>query len=103
MEYYEERRIAAGLGKDKLVGKLPLKGRRKTCSIRVALYYDPDYAPVTRVWVADPDPRYGAQWLKKLPTSTSLEIRPSRWFNMRHAEWRKAVEQFRFEKRGFFG
>eukprot|EP00959_Pyramimonas_sp_CCMP1952_P226489 4735545-Pyramimonas_sp.AAC.1 len=28
---------------------------------------------------------------------------PLRWFNMSHAEQRKAVEQFRFEKRGFLG
>eukprot|EP00959_Pyramimonas_sp_CCMP1952_P378209 7922775-Pyramimonas_sp.AAC.1 len=40
MEYYEDRRIVAGLGKDELIEKLPLKGRRKTCSIRVALHYD---------------------------------------------------------------
>eukprot|EP00959_Pyramimonas_sp_CCMP1952_P126009 2634907-Pyramimonas_sp.AAC.1 len=90
LEYCEDRRIVAGLGKDELTGKLPLKGRRKPFSIRVVLYDDPDYAPVTRVWVTDPDARYGAQWLKKVPRSTSPGIRPWRWFNMSHAERRKA-------------
>eukprot|EP00959_Pyramimonas_sp_CCMP1952_P379126 7941431-Pyramimonas_sp.AAC.1 len=60
MEYYEDRRVVVGLGKAELTEKLPLKGRRETCSIRVVLYDDPDYAPVTRVWVADPDPLHGA-------------------------------------------
>eukprot|EP00959_Pyramimonas_sp_CCMP1952_P409033 8571994-Pyramimonas_sp.AAC.1 len=65
--------------------------------------YDLDYVPVTRVWVTGPDPRYGAQWLKRLFSSTNPGTHPSRWFNVGHAEQRKAVEQFRLEKRGFFG
>eukprot|EP00959_Pyramimonas_sp_CCMP1952_P416114 8718272-Pyramimonas_sp.AAC.1 len=55
-EYYEDERIVAGLSNEELTGKVPLKGRRKTCSIRVVLYYDPDYAPVARVRFADADP-----------------------------------------------
>eukprot|EP00959_Pyramimonas_sp_CCMP1952_P136885 2864188-Pyramimonas_sp.AAC.1 len=27
-------------------------------------YYDLGYVPMTRVWVADPDPKHSAQWLK---------------------------------------
>eukprot|EP00959_Pyramimonas_sp_CCMP1952_P362771 7596936-Pyramimonas_sp.AAC.1 len=99
MEYYEDRRIVAGLSQEELTGKLPPKGRRNICSIRAVLYYDPDYAPVTRVWVTDPDPRYGAQWLEKLPSSAHPGRRPNRRFNMSHAERRRAVEQFRLEKR----
>eukprot|EP00959_Pyramimonas_sp_CCMP1952_P229520 4798811-Pyramimonas_sp.AAC.1 len=34
MEYYEVKRVA-GLNKEELTGKLPLKGRRTTCSIRI--------------------------------------------------------------------
>eukprot|EP00959_Pyramimonas_sp_CCMP1952_P400323 8387816-Pyramimonas_sp.AAC.1 len=56
MEYSEDRRIVAGLTKDELIQELPLTGRRKACSIRVVRYYDADYAPITRVWVTDPDP-----------------------------------------------
>ena len=71
MEYFEDRRIVVGLTKEELTQKLPLTGRRKTCSIRAILYYDPDYVPITRVWVTDPNPAYGAQWLKKIPDSTT--------------------------------
>merc|ERR1712113_965929 len=51
MEYFEDRRVVVGWTKDELTQKLPLTGRRKTCSVRVVLYYDPEYVPVTRVWV----------------------------------------------------
>eukprot|EP00959_Pyramimonas_sp_CCMP1952_P418728 8771667-Pyramimonas_sp.AAC.1 len=44
MESFEDRRA-----KDEITEKLPLRGRRKTCSIRVVLYYDPEYVPVARV------------------------------------------------------
>eukprot|EP00959_Pyramimonas_sp_CCMP1952_P358000 7495745-Pyramimonas_sp.AAC.1 len=50
MEYFEDRRVVVGLTKEELTQKLPLTGRRKTCSIRVVPYYDPDYVPVTRAW-----------------------------------------------------
>eukprot|EP00959_Pyramimonas_sp_CCMP1952_P094635 1979581-Pyramimonas_sp.AAC.1 len=82
MEYFEDRRIVVGLTTEELAQQLPLTGRRKTCSIRVVLYYDPDYVPVTRAWVTDPDPKHGAKWLKKLPESTNPGIHPGRWFNM---------------------
>eukprot|EP00959_Pyramimonas_sp_CCMP1952_P178769 3736736-Pyramimonas_sp.AAC.1 len=65
MEYFEDRRIFVGLTKEELTQKLPLTSRRKTCSIRAVLYYDPDYVPITRVWVTDPDPKHTTQWLKK--------------------------------------
>eukprot|EP00959_Pyramimonas_sp_CCMP1952_P171148 3576236-Pyramimonas_sp.AAC.1 len=68
MEYSEDRRIVVV---------------EKTCSIRVVLYYDHDYVPVTRVWVTDPDPKRGAQRLKKLPESTNPGVHPGRWFNIR--------------------
>eukprot|EP00959_Pyramimonas_sp_CCMP1952_P161917 3385456-Pyramimonas_sp.AAC.1 len=103
MQYYEDRRVVVRPTKDDLTEKLTLRGRRRTCSSRVVLCYDPDYVPVTRVWVTDPNPLHGAQWLKKLPNSISPGIYPSRWFNVSHAERRKAVEQFRLEKRSFFG
>eukprot|EP00959_Pyramimonas_sp_CCMP1952_P013629 287865-Pyramimonas_sp.AAC.1 len=61
MEYFEDRRIVVGLTKEELTQKHSLTGRRKTCSIRIVLYYDPDYVPVTRIWVTDPDPKYGTQ------------------------------------------
>ena len=32
MEYSEKRRIVAGLSKEELTGKMPMKGRRQTCS-----------------------------------------------------------------------
>ena len=48
MEYYENRRIIAGLTKEELTDQLPLTGRRKTCSIRVVLSYVPDYVPNDR-------------------------------------------------------
>eukprot|EP00959_Pyramimonas_sp_CCMP1952_P042258 883818-Pyramimonas_sp.AAC.1 len=65
MEYFEDRRIDVGLTKEELTQKFPLTGRRKTCSIRVVLYDDPDYVPTARVWVTDPVPKHSAQWLKK--------------------------------------
>eukprot|EP00959_Pyramimonas_sp_CCMP1952_P216829 4534503-Pyramimonas_sp.AAC.1 len=55
MKYHEDRRIVVGLTKDELTQKLPLTARRKTCSIRVVLYDDPDCVPVPRVRVTDPD------------------------------------------------
>eukprot|EP00959_Pyramimonas_sp_CCMP1952_P443153 9278110-Pyramimonas_sp.AAC.1 len=61
MEYFEDRRTVAGLAKEELTQKLPLTGRRQTCSIRFVLYYDPDYVPITRVWVTDADLKYSAQ------------------------------------------
>eukprot|EP00959_Pyramimonas_sp_CCMP1952_P126474 2645241-Pyramimonas_sp.AAC.1 len=76
MEYFEDRRIVAGLTKEELIHKLPLTGRRKTCRIRVVLYDDPAYVPITRVWVADPDPKYSAQRLQKLPESTNPGVHP---------------------------
>eukprot|EP00959_Pyramimonas_sp_CCMP1952_P040716 851477-Pyramimonas_sp.AAC.1 len=102
MEYFEDRRIVVGLTREELTQKLPLTGRRKTRSIRVVLYYDPEYAPITRVWVADPDPKHSAQWLKKLPESTNPGMHPGRWFYMDQARRRQAVEQYKAEKRGFF-
>eukprot|EP00959_Pyramimonas_sp_CCMP1952_P145228 3040734-Pyramimonas_sp.AAC.1 len=78
MEYFEDRRVVGGLTKEELTQKLPLTGRRKTCSVRVVLYYDPDHVPVTRIRVIDPDPKYGAQWLKKLPESTNPGVHPGR-------------------------
>eukprot|EP00959_Pyramimonas_sp_CCMP1952_P206594 4320298-Pyramimonas_sp.AAC.1 len=78
MEYFEDRRIVAGLAIEELIQKLPLTGRRKTCSLRVVLYYDPDCAPITRAWVTDPGPNYSAQWLKKLPGSTNPGMHPGR-------------------------
>eukprot|EP00959_Pyramimonas_sp_CCMP1952_P307159 6428957-Pyramimonas_sp.AAC.1 len=98
MEYYEDARIVAGLSKQELTGRLPLKGRRTICSMRVLLHCNPDYVPATRVRGADPDPRHGAQWLKKSPSSTSPDMHPSRLFNTSHAERREAVEQFRIER-----
>ena len=38
-----------------------------------------------------------------MPDSTNPGIHPSRWFNMNQTERRKAVEQYKAEKRGFFG
>eukprot|EP00959_Pyramimonas_sp_CCMP1952_P271400 5673661-Pyramimonas_sp.AAC.1 len=102
MEYFKDRRVAVGPTKEESRQKLPLTGRRKTCSIRVVLYYDPDYVPVARVWVAHPDPEHCAQWLKKLPESTNPGIHPGRWFNMNQAQRRQAVEQYKAEKRSFF-
>eukprot|EP00959_Pyramimonas_sp_CCMP1952_P367212 7691152-Pyramimonas_sp.AAC.1 len=61
MEYNEGRRVVAGLTAEELTQQLPLKGRRKTCSIRVVLYCDPHDVPVTRVWVTYPNPLCGAQ------------------------------------------
>eukprot|EP00959_Pyramimonas_sp_CCMP1952_P341976 7163847-Pyramimonas_sp.AAC.1 len=58
--------------------------------------------PVTRVWVTDPDPKRGAQWLKKLLDSTNPGIHPGRWFNVNQAQRRQAVEQCKAEKRGIF-
>eukprot|EP00959_Pyramimonas_sp_CCMP1952_P190949 3993378-Pyramimonas_sp.AAC.1 len=78
MEYFEDRRIVVGLTREELTQKLPLTGRRKTCSKRVVLYYDPDYVSVTRVWVTEPDPKCGAQWLKKLPEPTNPGIHRGR-------------------------
>eukprot|EP00959_Pyramimonas_sp_CCMP1952_P352203 7379601-Pyramimonas_sp.AAC.1 len=71
--------------------------------MRVVLYYDPAYVPVTRVWVTDPDPKCGAQWLKKLPESTNPGIHPGRCFNVNQAQRRQAVDQYKAEERGFFG
>eukprot|EP00959_Pyramimonas_sp_CCMP1952_P184665 3861132-Pyramimonas_sp.AAC.1 len=70
--------------------------------MRVVLSYHPDYVPVARVWATDPDPKRGAQWLKKLPGSTNPGIHPGRWFSMNQAQRRQAVEQYKAEKRGFF-
>eukprot|EP00959_Pyramimonas_sp_CCMP1952_P022084 464273-Pyramimonas_sp.AAC.1 len=67
-----------------------MTGCRKTCSIRVVLYYDPDYVPVTRARVTDPDPEHGAQWLQKLPEPTNPGIHPGRWFNVNQSQRRAA-------------
>eukprot|EP00959_Pyramimonas_sp_CCMP1952_P074205 1550703-Pyramimonas_sp.AAC.1 len=99
MEYFEDRRIVAGLTEEELTQKLPLTRRRKTCSMRVVLYYEPDYVPVARIWVTDPNPKYGAQWLKKLPESTNPGVHPGRWFNMNQAQRRQAYEQYKAEKK----
>eukprot|EP00959_Pyramimonas_sp_CCMP1952_P338110 7080647-Pyramimonas_sp.AAC.1 len=87
MEYSDDRRVVVGLYQDELTEMLPLK----------------DYVSITRVWITEPDPLHGARWLQQLPNSTNPGIHPSRWFNMGHDERRKAVEQFRLEKRDFFG
>eukprot|EP00959_Pyramimonas_sp_CCMP1952_P280178 5857390-Pyramimonas_sp.AAC.1 len=99
MERFEDRRIVVGLTKEELTQQLPLTGRRKTRSIRVVFYYDPDYVPVARARVTDPDPKYGDPWLKKMPESTNTGIHPGRWLNMNQAQRRQAVEQYMAEKR----
>ena len=93
LDYFEDRRCVVGLSRAELTEPLPLTGRRKTCSIRVVLFYDPDYEPITRVHLSDPE--YGDHWLRKIANSTNPGIHPDRWFKMSHPLRREAVEQYK--------
>ena len=101
-EYLETNFVTVGKTAAELSQPLPLKGRARTCHLRTVFYYDPEYYKPDVVETYDPEFKH-ASLKRTKKNSTNPGVHPIRWWKMGEPARQKAIDEFKAEKKGFFG